>query len=285
MSSDYYALKNSEETIFQQFVDIFSITQSFNTLLWMISIVFAIVIYNLSKKKSQLSYSIKEFSVVGSDHSSFLEDLELRFQGKEVSRVTASDVLFWNSGNTTYRNEDIIQKDKIRLVVNDNCKILKSEVKNSSCDTNDFNLYTRVNEVEVDFLHIEPQQGAKFRILHTSSIGNISMRGSLIGLKENLKIVSPELRSNNMLKFSVPTFALGVMLVVLVTVFKFTNGIVDGSAIGFVYVMANIYTILGTVGCIVGYLFKPRPPMELVNIDRREQGNFGGFVQYIRSSI
>jgi len=156
----------------------------------LVGIVLAILFYLRSRRISQLAYQYDEISLVGGMASAFPEEVEVRFIGTPVPRITVTLVLLWNSGNSTVNGSDVVGSDPVRIVTSNDSRILKHSILKSTRPANGLRLAARVgypNEVAIAFDFFEPQDGAVIEILHSGPSGSSEVRGSVRGMPAGVR--------------------------------------------------------------------------------------------------
>jgi hypothetical protein len=124
-----------------------------------------------NRKIKKISFHFKSFMLID-DLTTKLEGFEAKYDGQDLPRLTASRLLFWNSGNATINSSEIAKKDPIRFNLPSSCKFLKSEIKISSSNSNNLALFTRGdnnNILYVTFDYLSPKEGCVIFLLHTCS--------------------------------------------------------------------------------------------------------------------
>lgn len=87
------------------------------TALGFIGVALAVYFYSKSKQVLRLALQSEDLAVIGSATSAFDEQLEIRFGGELVQRVTKTRAIIWNSGNTTIEGSRITESDPLRAAV------------------------------------------------------------------------------------------------------------------------------------------------------------------------
>jgi len=142
----------------------------------------AILFYFRSKGKSRLSYQIEDFSVVGDARAKFPNELEIRFEGSAVPRVTSAVIIIWNSGDTTVNQNQIIDSDRLRLEINDG-SILRSKVLNKTREVIAADsVNNSKNTVLINFEFLDPNDGFIVEVIHSGTTGDLNLHGTLKGL-------------------------------------------------------------------------------------------------------
>lgn len=138
--------------------------------------------YFTSKQSKTISVGRRELAIIGGKSPEFDESLEIRFDGKPVPRVTLSRIVLWNSGNRTIDARDLVERDPLRIELEDGDQILKVNTLRESRSVNAFE-FLKVSErtLKVKFDFIDPHDGITFEVLHTSTIKSLEVLGTIKG--------------------------------------------------------------------------------------------------------
>jgi hypothetical protein len=190
------------------------------TVLAIISLAAAAYFYRKSKSVSRLSYQADEITVVGGATAAFPQDLEIRFGGVVVPRVTATRAILWNAGNTTIRGDQIVGSDPLRFAVPDGCTILRASVAKRTREANAVSLAAEGNSVLVSFDYLDPNDGVAIGIFHSADRRQITCSGTLRGLSGGPTFAGPsregfDRRMRRTLPFRLPVRVFGVVALVV----------------------------------------------------------------------
>lgn len=115
---------------------------------------------------------MRSLLLIGLPDSLLAKDVEVRFKGQRVDRLTKTTVIFWNSGNQIIRGSDIVITDRLRIEVSDAAVIVDSSILTRTRTTNNFATNIDVlqpNRLWLTFDYLDPRDGVEIEILHTSS--------------------------------------------------------------------------------------------------------------------
>lgn len=115
-------------------------------------------------------------------------------QDREIKRSTITEVAFWNAGKETIESKDIVHKNPLRIVVNENVKILESPNKSKiiqpenldNCD-NKFEIPRDKHDpnlIYIKFDHIAENEGLIIKIIHDGFPEDIELQGRISGCKK-----------------------------------------------------------------------------------------------------
>lgn len=148
--------------------------------LGLLGVALAVVFYIRSKRNPKLAYQTSEFSVVGIE-ARFPDELEIRFAGTHVNRVTSSRLVLWNAGNTTLNGEQIVAADPLRIEVPDGL-ILRATIAQSTRNVNGGQLIMpndRHDSVLLSFDYFDPADGFAVEVIHTGPRGDLRCCGTV----------------------------------------------------------------------------------------------------------
>lgn len=152
------------------------------TILGAISLVAAIYFYLRSKRVSRLAYQIDELSIVGSAQAAFPNELEIRYAGTLVPRVTATRLVLWNAGNVTLRGDQVVASDPLRLELPESSMILSAAIVRSTREANAAHLVWDERSVTVTFDYFDPNDGVTIEVYHSGGRQALKCVGTLRGL-------------------------------------------------------------------------------------------------------
>lgn len=165
-------------------------------LLGLIFTLWGVIITIRYKTKKRLFYSVTGINLI-EDYSDKLDGLEMKYRNEKVKTLTVTKIAIWNSGNTTIRKEDVVQTEKLRIVVPGSYNILDFEIIQTNEPTNEF-ILTRdkdisesINEVILEFNYVDRKQGCVIQILHDNpDYSVLSLKGKIIGIDKVKRIES-----------------------------------------------------------------------------------------------
>lgn len=150
----------------------------------LIGIALAIYFYKRSVKKKRISYNFRHFHLVSRTVTS-LPDFTFSYKGANLSQLTATKFIFWNSGTDIVEHKDVAESDSIRIVLNDKAQILKANVLAQSDPTNQcvVTLTSQMPHVaQVNFDYIGVGQGAVVSLMVAGDFtGEIALLGTVKG--------------------------------------------------------------------------------------------------------
>jgi len=147
-----------------------------------LGLVLAIVFYRRTKCNKSFSFAHRSIPIFR-DSTPLVSKLRVQYEGKDTKNLTLTHMAFWNSGNETIRDIDLVGNDALRVAVEEGT-ILDAELLFATQKANNISL-AKPQEASVDlaFRFLDAQHGGVVRIVHTAtSRRHIDMRGTLMGV-------------------------------------------------------------------------------------------------------
>jgi len=126
-----------------------------------IAVTLAIVFHFKTRVSTKLAYQWSGRHLVGGSEAALPDEVAISYCGISVPRLSSSQIIFWNCGNTTVRGTDIVKVDPLRIA--------RVHAK-------------RQNEALCTFDYLDPGDGARLEILHTGEKGYPELTGSIRGI-------------------------------------------------------------------------------------------------------
>jgi hypothetical protein len=156
--------------------------------LGLIGIILAIVFYFKSKKSKKPIYRIRNINLMKGNISK-IKSVDILYQGNKIDNLSISKIVIWNVGKETINSTDIAKKDKFRIEIDREFKILEYELIFQKKTANDFKI-TKINDnvLEIDFDYFDYEEGIIVEIYHTATIKEaLYVKGSLKGAKKIIR--------------------------------------------------------------------------------------------------
>jgi hypothetical protein len=118
-----------------------------------------------------------------------MQDVEILYRGKHVDRLTRSDIIFWNSGKQTLYGSDIVADDAVRCELSPDALALEVRIIKCTRDANKFTARiddNSQNRVILSFDYLDPQDGAVIELLHTDSVRDPCVKGTIRGVPKGM---------------------------------------------------------------------------------------------------
>lgn len=140
--------------------------------------------------RKRLTYSKTGIRLIGLSDSALPESIKVLHGGKEVTTLTLSDVLIWNSGNQTILPTEVVDTNRLRVEVSDGAKIL--EVQEASATRKDISLNVEINPADprqlfIGFRFLDATDGMRLKILHTDKSTDPKVLGTITGIPTGIR--------------------------------------------------------------------------------------------------
>jgi len=142
-------------------------------LIGILGIILAAVFYFKTRKVKRPVYSLMSFKLLSAELKK-VENIEIKYLGKEIKNLTASKFAFWNGGRDTIDNSDIPESSKLTIKAKEDVIIYGAEIIYVSDDANQVQLIKQKgkNEFKVLFDYLDYCQGGIIKILHSGDSSN-----------------------------------------------------------------------------------------------------------------
>jgi hypothetical protein len=133
-----------------------------------VSIITDTIFFRKGKNERKPKYYIKSNNLV-SDFSNKLDNLRLFYIDKSIKNLTISKIAFWNEGKQTIENDDIVERDPLRIESLGDFEILDVKIlKQSNELVNNFSLEQINNkQFKIKFKLLDKMQGVALQVIHT----------------------------------------------------------------------------------------------------------------------
>jgi hypothetical protein len=159
------------------------------TAIGVLSIIVAVVIYRASAIGARPVYYRRSFRVIGFNEDEFMQNVEILYRGKHVDRLTRTRVIFWNAGKKIIYGSDIVADDAVRCELSPDALALEVRVIKHTRDANKFTAIiddNSQNRVILSFDYLDPQDGVVVELLHTDSVPDPVVKGTIRGVPKGL---------------------------------------------------------------------------------------------------
>jgi hypothetical protein len=203
----------------------------------------------------KIGYSLIDYDEVKSSK------IEAIIDGQKIDKLIKTSIYIWNKGNKVLRNNDIAEKDKLRIVWSENELVYNAsigKVNNKIVNAEILNDFDNRN-INISFDYLNPKDGMRIDILHNSFSKNFNIEGTIIGTKrsiKNLNMKDPEklfrvldfLVSRNSIKYIIIPIGIVFLLLALLLPDSLLEKFISDNPIRdarvFLYVMAFLYFLL-----------------------------------------
>ncbi|MGE0280006.1 MAG: hypothetical protein AB7P20_05255 [Rhizobiaceae bacterium] len=142
--------------------------------------------------------------------------VQVKFDDVEITDLSSTQILIWNSGSTSIRREDIVGKDRITIEFSESTRVFEATIAAVTRKENGFELkadFQSPSKVIADFEFLDPADGVALRILHSGTFDKIpKIRGTVVGAKEILYRGAFDLSTQLRISARKPKFLLRVAM-------------------------------------------------------------------------
>ncbi len=117
------------------------------------------------------------------------EEVKILYKGDEVPRLSLTHAYFWNSGKATIGSEQMVENDPLCFTFDGSDEILKADIATSDRYVNKFSVTVppdSKNKARVAFDFIDPNDGARIDLLHTSQNSFPRISGTFRGIPKGI---------------------------------------------------------------------------------------------------
>lgn len=125
-----------------------------------------------------------------SGKSQLPEEVQVVYRGQPVPEIAQTELLIWNGGNATLRSSDLVTNDPLRLRFGDGFRVLRADIVDALRPVTQFQVTAipdQPSEVRLAFEFLEPNDGARIRVLHTGHRGPPKALGTVIGVRQGIE--------------------------------------------------------------------------------------------------
>lgn len=143
------------------------------------------IIYRVQLKRSSAELVFRDYSIEVA-RAGASADIELRYRGQRVPRVTRTQFVMWNHGGEMIDGADNVPRDPLRFSFRDGA-ILTAEVKRVSRQGIDFTLDVTAEEVRCSWALLDRGDGVVIDVLHTGPETSPVFQGTVKHLPEGVR--------------------------------------------------------------------------------------------------
>lgn len=154
-------------------------------LIGLVGVAVALILYRASRVGARPAYQSRALRLIGPDEKVLPEEVEIRFKGQPVDRLTKTHIVLWNSGKALLRGSDIVETDPLRCDFSQGSRVLEVRVVKASRAANEFEarpVPDLPNRVLLTFDYLDLRDGAVVEILHTDSKPYPEIMGTIRGV-------------------------------------------------------------------------------------------------------
>lgn len=158
------------------------------TVVGLAGILLAIVFYLRSKRKARLAFQHDHVMLVGGRGAAFPGEVEIRFSGMIVPRITASKFVIWNCGNRTIDGSDVVAGDPLRLELPEASRILKHKILRQTRRVNGWKVdQPAPNRLNLAFDFLDPGDGISVEVIHSEAGNKLDCKGTIKGMPAGMR--------------------------------------------------------------------------------------------------
>jgi hypothetical protein len=161
----------------------------FGAVVGIIGIALGVIFFVKSQRRAKLAYQYNEVTLIGGTEAAFPAEVEVRFNGVAVPRITASTLFFWNSGQRTIRGEEIVASDPLRVQFAQETLVLKSSILKATREVNGVraeSISSEAHKVQITFDFLDPGDGVALEILHSGGGSQFKVLGTIRGIPKGI---------------------------------------------------------------------------------------------------
>ncbi|USK54383.1 hypothetical protein LIS82_22960 [Cytobacillus solani] len=153
-----------------------------------ISVLYAFIIYKISKIGTRLVYQWKSLKII-SKGKKVPDEIEIIYKGKSVDRLIKTQIIIWNSGKKTVNGEDIVKEDPLKMIFSNNEEIISVNITKVTREINQFSYSVseeEKNELNFKFGFLDPGDGVVLEIFHTDNNRYPKISGTIKGMPQGI---------------------------------------------------------------------------------------------------
>ncbi len=97
-----------------------------------------VVYYKSSHAGPRLVYQLGSSRLISKDKRALPEQVEIRYRGRIVPRLTKTYLALWNAGRDTVKGTEIVEDDQLRLVFGNDAEVLRISLSGVTREQNRF---------------------------------------------------------------------------------------------------------------------------------------------------
>ena len=153
-------------------------------------IIIAILTYKFSIKKPIPSYQRHSLEIIRKNQLELSKDIKISYKDVLVENLTKIEIVFWNEGRDTLKNENIVVDDPLLFKFSNDTIILSAKIIKQTRDIN--KSYIRISETNSNiayfgFDYLDQNDGMIFEIIHTDINIYPEIMGTIKGIPEGIQ--------------------------------------------------------------------------------------------------
>ena len=157
-----------------------------------------LILYRNSKIGARPTCHLKSLRLIGKEEQELPQEVEIQYKDISVPRLTLTQVYLWNDGKEIVQGNQVVEDDPLRFEFDASDEILKAHVGTVTRDVNKVHvdvLSDIRNVAKLSFDYLDPGDGARIELLHTSKRRYPKILGSIRGIPKGLTILTPSRQS------------------------------------------------------------------------------------------
>jgi hypothetical protein len=153
-----------------------------------------ILLYLKSRVRGKPTCFMRCIRLIGEQEQALPEEVKIVFNKVPVPRVSITTAYFWNDGRETIYGKQIVDSDPLRFEFEAPAEILKVHIRSCTREVNKIGVEPYFENFDfqsarLGFDYLDPGDGARIEILHTSTEKYPRLKGSLRGLPRGIKLI------------------------------------------------------------------------------------------------
>lgn len=157
------------------------------SIIGLIGVALAIFFFMRGRIIKKLSYQLRNEHLIGGKKAQLPQEVKVSFNGINVPLLVKTTIIIWNDGTTTIGGSDIVVNDPLRIEFPDDCEILEAKITKITREVLSFEVNKQAPSIiNCGFDFLDPHDGARIEVLHTSGQQKVEINGTLRGLPKGL---------------------------------------------------------------------------------------------------
>ena len=168
-------------------------------LLGLIVGIVGLILYRNSRIGARPICTMSGLHLIGKAEQKLPSEVEIYYNGKKVHRLSQTHVILWNDGKATIQGDQIVSSDPLRLIFDEGTEILQASIAAVTRKVNNAKVlfYGPLNYADICFDYLDPGDGIRLELLHTSEKPYPKLLGSIKGIPKGVIIKEPSIISSN----------------------------------------------------------------------------------------
>lgn len=144
----------------------------------------------LHRAGPRLSYQYIGQRLIDGGDALLPNNVVVQYDGKPVKRLSLSQIIVWNSGESAIRTQDIVPDDPVRFCFGDDAEILGVEIEKATRRSNNCEVHVHPEKdgcLLYKFGFLDHQDGVLIRVLHTGKKTKPACSGTIVGLPRGIQ--------------------------------------------------------------------------------------------------